>query len=345
MLVRLVTVRSEPSGFDRARLVLQRPLGRALHVEVERRVNLESLLVQLLAELRVELLAHPFDEIGCRLAGDRFVGELQRVRFRPAGVRVADASILAHQLDDGIAALDRALGEANGVVAGGRLRKRRESRGFSKVQIADGFPKVSLRCSLDAVRAVAEVDLIEVELENSLLVVLRLDLACDFRFLDLADDGFLARDLLGEDVARELHRYGGKPLRVSVERRAQNHAGGAVPVDAGVLVEPLVFGADERFLNDLRDLVDLHQRAALETKLGDESPVSRVELRRLVRRVLGQALDRWALVSATDEGPRTVDRPHAERDEESERKQYHPDERRVPLVESEFVVGVGGHAE
>src|SRR5665811_273436 len=161
-----------------------RPSGRALHVEVERRVNLEPLLIQLLAELRVELLAHPFDEIGCRLAGDRFVGELQWVRFRPAGVRVADASILAHQLDDGIAALDRALGEANGIVAGGRLRKRRESRGFSEVQIADGLPKVSLRCSLYAVRAVTEVDLIEVELENSLLVVLRLDLACDFRFLD-----------------------------------------------------------------------------------------------------------------------------------------------------------------
>jgi len=241
--------------------------------------------------------------------------------------------------------LDGALGESNGIVAGGRLRKRGESRGFGEVQIADGLPKVPLRCRFDAVRAVAEIDLIEVELENFLLVVLRLDLARDFRFLDLADDGFFARDLLGEDIARELHRYGRKPLRIAVDRRAQDHADGAMPVDAGVLVEALVLGVDERILNDLRDLVDLHQRAALETKLGYESPVDSVELRRLVRRVFGQALDRRALVATTDEGPCAVHRPGAERDEESERKQYHPDERRVPLMESEFVVGVGGHAE
>src|SRR5450756_3012969 len=86
-----------------------------------------------------------------------------------------------------------------------------QSRSSAASDVYKRQPKVSLRCSLYAVRAVTEVDLIEVELENSLLVVLRLDLACDFRFLDLADDAFFARDLLGEDVARELHRYGGKP--------------------------------------------------------------------------------------------------------------------------------------
>ena len=36
-------------------------------------------------------------------------------------------------------------------------------------------------------------------------------------FLDLADDAFLARDLLGKDVARELHGYGGKTLRKTME--------------------------------------------------------------------------------------------------------------------------------
>ena len=191
----------------------------------------------------------------------------------------------------------------------------------------------------------AEIDLVEIELEDFFLVVLRFNLARDLRFLHLADDALLARDLLGKDVARELHRDRGKPLRVAVERRAQHHGDGAMPVDAGVLVEALVLGVDERILNDLRDLVDLDQRAALETKLGDESPVDSVELRRLVRRVLSQALDRRALISPADEGPCAVDRPNAEGDEESDRKQDHPDERWVPLVESEFVVGVGGHAE
>ena len=131
-----------------------------------------------------------------------------------------------------------------------------------------------------------EVDLIEVQLEDFLFVVLRLDLARYFRLFDFSDRAFLARDLFGEDVARELHRYRGKSLRVAVDRRAQDDGGGAMPIDARVLVESLILGADERVLNDFRDLVDLHQRASLETKLGDESSVDRIELRRLVWRVL-----------------------------------------------------------
>src|SRR5258706_7405071 len=102
-----------------------------------------------------------------------------------------------------------------------------------------------------------------------------------------------------------------------------------------MLVEPLVLGAYERFLNDLRYLVDLHQRAALEAQLGDESPVDCVELRRLVRRVLSQAVDGRALASPTDEGPRAVDHARAERDEESDDKQDHPGGRLVPPIGSE----------
>src|SRR5882757_5483817 len=159
--------------------------------------------------------------------------------------------------------------------------------------------------------------MIEIELEDFLLVVFRLDRARDLRFLDLADDAFLARDLLGKDVARELHRDRGESLRVSVNRRPNHDADGAVPVDAGVLVEALVLRADKCFLHDLRDLVDLHQRSALEAELGYEPSVSSVELRRLVGRVLGETLYRRALISATDESPRRIDPAGGECNEKS----------------------------
>jgi len=257
--------------------------------------------------------------------------------------RVVDKPILAHQLEDGIAPLDRALGEANRVVACRRLRKRGESRCLSQIQVANRFAEVSLRRGFYTVGTVAEVDLIEIELEDFLLVVLRLDRAGDLRFLDLADDALLTRDLLGKDIARELHRDRGESLRVSVQGRPNHNADGAVPVDAGVLVEALVLGADKCLLHDLGDLVDLHQCSALEAELGDESSVSSVELRRLVRRILGQTLYRRALISATDEGPGRIDPTGGECDEKSERKQHHADKRGVPFVESKFV-GVGGHA-
>src|SRR2546429_241368 len=123
-----------------------------------------------------------------------------------------------------------------------------------------------------------------------------------------------------------------------MDGRAQNDRGGAVPIDAGVLVEALVLGGDERVLHDLRNLVDLDQRAALETELGDESSINRVELRRLVRRVLAENFDRRALAAAADESPGSVEEARAQGDEECERKQHHSDERRVPPVEWNLVV-------
>ena len=184
----------------------------------------------------------------------------------------------------------------------------------------------------------AEVDLIEIQLEDFLLVVFCLDLTRDFRFLDFADRAFFAGDLLREDVARQLHRDRGESLRVAVDRRANDYAGGAVPVDAGVLVEALVLGADERVLHDLRYLIDLDQGATLKAELGDESSINRVELRGLMRRVLAQDFDRRALTAAADESPGSVEEAGTQSDEKCERKQHHSDERRMPLVEWDFVV-------
>src|ERR1700694_5489915 len=62
VLESLVRVRPEPARFDRACLPLESALCCALLVEIECGVDLETLLVQLLSELRVELLPHPFYE-------------------------------------------------------------------------------------------------------------------------------------------------------------------------------------------------------------------------------------------------------------------------------------------
>ena len=152
------------------------------------------------------------------------------------------------QLDDRVAALDRAIGKAARVVALGPLGQRGERRRLGDIQIPDRLAEVALRRGLDAVRAVAEVDLVEVELEDLVLGVLRLDRARDLRFLELANERLLARDALGEDVARELHRDRREALARSCRclRSMSDRAGHALPVDAGVLVEALVLGDDER---------------------------------------------------------------------------------------------------
>src|SRR5437762_7310656 len=166
MLVGLVLIRTEASSLDGLRLALQRSFGSTLHVEVERRVDLETLLVELLAELRVELLTDPFDEVGRGLAGDGFVRQLQRVRASATHVGLAYVAGVAHQAEHGVAALDGAFGETNRVVACWRLGERGERCCFGEVEIAHRLAEVALGCSLDAIGPVAEVYLIEVELED-----------------------------------------------------------------------------------------------------------------------------------------------------------------------------------
>src|SRR3989475_5925818 len=127
-------------------------------------------------------------------------------------------------------------------------------------------------------------DLVQVELQDRVLREVALDLDGDARLLDLARDLLLPADLLREDVAGELHRDGGRPLRapqrhdVGLER-----AEDAPVVDPVVRVEALVLGGDEGLPHGERDLVQGQHGAALEPELGDEPAVRRIDLRGLLR--------------------------------------------------------------
>ena len=130
--------------FDALQLVLERPLGRGLQVHVERGEHLEPLLVELLAELVLELLPDELHEIGRNITSLGLAGELERVRLGQAGVRVADASLGSHELDDGIPPLNGALRKATRVVALGRLGQAGEHGGLRKVEILGRLTEVPL---------------------------------------------------------------------------------------------------------------------------------------------------------------------------------------------------------
>jgi hypothetical protein len=189
---------------------------------------------------------------------------------------------------------------------------------------------------------VPEIDLIEVQLENSLLVVLGFDLAGDFRFFQFPDDVLFPRDLLGKDVSRQLHGDCGKPLGEPVHRRFEDDAGGTIPVDARMREKALVLGRDERLGNDGGNLIVLDQSSALEPQLGDEAAVDREQLRRLIGRVFRQRLDRWALSPATDESPARVQKSRAERDQKRQPEHHPPHQRGMTLAKGELGWSAGG---
>src|SRR5438132_6649494 len=95
-------------------------------------------------------------------------------------------------------------------VARRRARKTREERRFARVDLGDRLSEVGASGGLDAVRAVAEVDLVQVHLEDSVLRVLPFELERQRGFLQLSVEALVGREeeQLGEllrDRAPALH--------------------------------------------------------------------------------------------------------------------------------------------
>jgi hypothetical protein len=293
-----------------------------LHVEIEARIDAKTLLVELATEAAVELLADPLDVVRrdlTRLGAGR---ELERERLGEAGVGVAQPAVATHQLDHRVAPLNGELGVLAGVVACRSLGKRGEDRRLGNGDIACRLAEVALRSRLDAVGAAAEVDLVEVELEDLVLAVAGLDRTRDLHFLQLADERLLARDAVGKDVARELHGDRREPLHeLAGDHVANAGPEDAAPIDTGVFVEALVLGDDERVAEVLRDVAELDEGAALEPDLGDEPTVDGIELGRLARSVLVQHVDRRTAALSADEGPRSIPATRGERDAEGEQEE------------------------
>src|SRR5690242_3320007 len=114
------------------------------------------------------------------------MSEAKRIGARKACISVADFTVTPKELDDGVATLNDAIRKTPRIIATRPLWNRRERCRFGDIQILDRLSEVPLGGALDAVRTVAEIDLVQVELENPILGVLRLDRARDFRFLELS---------------------------------------------------------------------------------------------------------------------------------------------------------------
>src|SRR5690606_15050348 len=125
-------------------------------------------------------------------------------------------------------------------------------------QLGSGLVEVSVRRGLDAVSAIAEINVIEVQLENLVLAERSLHLACHARFHDLAAQAaFLIWKPLGKEVAGELLRDGastfGHATRADV---CQQSARGAAKIDPTMIVETLILDRDECLRNVLRKRVE-----------------------------------------------------------------------------------------
>ena len=132
------------------------------------------------------------------------------------------------------------------VVCGRRLRQARQHRGLSQAERVQRLAVVGPCGHCKAISALAEVDLVDVELEDLVLAQFALDLECKQDLVELAVIGLLARE---EEVACNLH--GDRRCALAAPARGQvgeGSAGDAQRINPGMLVEALVLRGEDGVL-------------------------------------------------------------------------------------------------
>ena len=193
-------------------------------------------------------------------AGAALLGELGVLRARPLD-RVEPA-LADHPVEDVRPALACPLRVLGRLVARRRADGGGEHRALLRGEVGGGGAgaEVGPAGGLDAVRAAAEVDRVEVVLEDLLLAALAGHLQRDEHLLDLARVGAVRGEegvlgvLLRDRRAALLHA----PAATHV---GEQRAGDAARADAGLGVEAAVLGREHRLLRRLAHLRQRHQHA------------------------------------------------------------------------------------
>ena len=239
---------------QRVDAAVERLLGRALHDRVERREHAQPLGAQLRFGIRFfQLLEHEVDEERRAARHLRKARRRQRRCHRLVVLSGRDVALLLHQLQNRIAAHFGAI----------RMRQRRQhvrrsddagqGRGFGQRQVRHVFAEVDLRGLLhagDLHRSVlAEVDLVEVRLEDLLLAVASFEQHRHEHLVNLAWPTALRVE---EEVFDELLRQRRTAVRdVAVADVGDERTKRAADGDPFMMVEVLVFGRDNRLAHDL----------------------------------------------------------------------------------------------
>lgn len=196
-----------------------------------------------------------------------------------------------------------ALAIAVGVIVVRTLGKRREIGGFGNGQFVERLVEIVERRGGDAIGTDAEIDLVQVELENLVLGEGLFETDRDQRLAELA----VERDVGGQqEVLRDLLRDGRGADKAAVldhvDDVVEDGAHDAARIDAAMAVEILVLGREEGLDDTRRNGGDGDIETALAGELADQLAVARMDARHHRRLVIGElGVIRQVLVQAPDE--------------------------------------------
>ena len=305
----------------------QRLARRGLQPRVERRAHVVAALGQLGPKRQQRALAHLFDEIvGVVIAraGRRHLDH-QVFLHRRLGLGAGDPAHLRHLAQHPVAPAHGRDLVVHGVVVVRSLGQGRQIGALRQIELGERLAEIVVGGGADAIGAVAQPDLVQIELEDALLGQGLLDALGEDGFLELAAKGLVAgqKDVLGHLLGDGRAALEPAPLRhvEDVLAHGPRHAG---RVDAAVLEEIMILGRQEGVHHLLGDLVVGHEDAAFLGELADQGAVPGIDPRRRGRTIVHQ----FRRVGHVVEQPRRIDRQRKSRD--GDQAQHHYAGRRDP---------------
>ena len=171
-----------------------------------------------------------------------------------------------------VAALGGARRVGDWVVPGRRFGQAGQHGDFGNAQAFKFDPVIHLRGRGESVGAVAEKNLVEIQLQNFILGQGALYVEGEQHLFQFAGVGSLRRE---EKISRHLHGNGARPLRAGFAAQVAHHgAQDSGKIDAGVVIEAVVFGDQHGVNQQRRGVVQGYRYAPFVAVFGDESVVA-----------------------------------------------------------------------
>ncbi|MNQ76488.1 hypothetical protein D3C85_913310 [compost metagenome] len=286
------------AGVDGAARVVQHAaahglVGGFLRLGIDGRVDVDALGIGFFLEHAIHQLARQFRRViamhgktaraGAVGATDGqvllqgLVGLLRRqvAQRLHAAQHIVLANFGAREVGDGVEAR-RGLGNAG------------QHGGFGRRHFRQRLAEVGARRGREPVGAVAQVDLVHVELKDLVLGELVFDLEREQQLVELARIGLFRRQV---EITRHLHRDRAAPLRLrALDHIGQHRARHPHPVDAAVAVEAVVLGRQHRLTHDGGNLVKAQHVAVFFAVFADQNLVRRVDAQRHPWPVVGHGV-------------------------------------------------------
>ena len=281
---------ADGARLDRLELSVQLLFGRVLQRGVEGGRDLERFVVEAVTEPLLQLPPHLLDEVGreavAALGRAGLAHHAERGAAPGGGLGRGDALLLLHQGQDQVATRARLTGIPARVVQARALRQSGQQGGLGETR---RDAEVVTGRGLDPPGTVAEVDVVQVQLQDLVLAEAALDVLRDPDLQQLAPERpSLAGDAVRECIAGELHREGaGSLLDLAGLEVGHQRAQDPAHVDRPVLVEAPVLGGQERLRHEPRQRL---QRDHLAFDRGEvrERRAGAVEQHRRPARLIGR---------------------------------------------------------